>query len=319
MKLSFVIPCYRSEKTIEGVVSEIKSVVATRPGTDYEIIMVSDHSPDNVYSVIERMCKADPAHLKGVEFARNFGQPSALMAGFARASGEIVFSCDDDGQAPVDAIFALVDKLTGGPYDVVYGTYPVKRHGLLRNLGSDINHWMSVWLIGKPKNVRASSFFAAKRFIIREMLNYSGPYPYLGGLIFRATRAIGTVDVNHRERADGTSGYSLAKLVGLWLNGFTAFSVKPLRLASWAGGFCALFGFGYGVWTVLRKLFLHDNILLGYSSMMSVMLFIGGMLMLMLGLIGEYLGRIYICINRSPQYVIARETDSCGISHEAGK
>lgn len=307
MKISFVIPCYRSERTIEGVVSEIKSVVSQRPEVDYEVIMVSDHSPDGVYSVIERMCGDDPKHLRGLELARNFGQQAALMAGYARVTGDVVFSLDDDGQAPVDAIFSIIDTLIGGEYDIVYGAYRVKQHAAFRNLGSCLNRWMAMWLIDYPRGLRCSSFNAVRRFIIDEILNYTGPYPYILGLLIKATKNIGSVEVNHRERVVGESGYTLRKLIGLWMDGFTAFSVKPLRLASFAGVLCAASGFLWGVWVVIRKVFVDPNVFVGYSSLMAALLFIGGTLMLMLGLIGEYIGRIYICINRSPQYVVARE------------
>lgn len=308
MKISFVIPCYRSEKTIEGVVAEIKSVVGQRPEVDYEIIMVSDHSPDDVYAVIEKMCAADSKHLRGILLAKNFGQASALMAGFSRAVGDVVFSVDDDGQAPVDAIWRLVDKMENGGYDVVFGTYPAKKHNIFRNLGSDVNHWMGVWLVGKPKGLHTTSFYAVRRFILDETLKYQGPYPYIGGLFFRITKNIGKVEVLHRKRVEGSSGYTFSKLLGLWMNGFTAFSVKPLRLATWAGVLCAALGFLAGVWVIVKKLFLLPSVPMGYSSLMAVILFLGGMLMLMLGLIGEYIGRIYICINQSPQYVVSKET-----------
>jgi len=310
MKVSFVIPCYRSEKTIEAVVDEIKSTMQERPGVDYEIVMVSDHSPDGVYNVIERMCKCDPLHLHGLELAKNFGQQSALMAGYSRTNGDIVFSLDDDGQAPVDAIWRVVDEIVKGGYDVVYGTYPEKRHGQLRNIGSAINHWMGVWLVGKPKELHTTSFNAARRFIIDEILKYRGPYVYIGGLFFRITRNIGKVEVRHRKRLDGTSGYTLTKLVALWMNGFTAFSVKPLRLATWSGLLCASIGFVFGLVVVVKKLFFAPLVPMGYSSLMAVILFVGGMIMFMLGLIGEYIGRIYISINQSPQYVISKATRS---------
>jgi len=150
MKLSFVIPCYRSEKTIESVVAEIKSVVTTRPEVEWEVVMVSDHSPDNVYAVIEKLCANDPKHLIGLELSRNFGQHAALMAGYSRTTGDYVLSLDDDGQAPVDAVYELLDKLVSGDYDVVYGTYPSKKHNLFRNVASQINDLMTVWQPALP-------------------------------------------------------------------------------------------------------------------------------------------------------------------------
>lgn len=308
MKISFAIPCYRSEMTIEGVVRELKDVMSQRPDVDYEVVMVSDHSPDNVYTVIERLCREDPVHLKGVELAKNFGQQSATMAAFSRTTGDIVLALDDDGQAPVDAVFKLVDRIVQDGYDVAVGVYSVKHHGLFRNFGSLVNDWMAVWLIDKPRALRMTSFRAFRRFVVDEVLKYTGPFPYLGGMIFKITRNVGTVEVEHRNRAAGESGYTFAKLVGLWLSGFTAFSVKPLRLASFAGAMCAAVGFGYGFWTMMNKLFIHPDVQVGYSSIMSALLFIGGMIMMMLGMIGEYVGRIYICINKLPQYVISRET-----------
>lgn len=307
MKISFVIPCYRSEKTIEDVVAELISVVKTRPDFDYEVIMVSDHSPDKVYGVIERMCANDPKHLKGLELSRNFGQQSALMAGYSRVSGDVIFSLDDDGQAPVESIYDLVDKLEEGA-DIAMGAYPAKKHSLFRNFGTRVNSWMTEWLLNKPADVQMNSFFVMRRFVADEILSYKGPFPYLGGLLFRVTRNLVNVEVRHRERRVGASGYTISKLLGLWLDGFTAFSVKPLRLASWVGFLCATLGFLYGSWTVVNKLFLNPSTLMGYSSMMSVLLFVGGVIMLILGLIGEYIGRIYICINNSPQYVVSRET-----------
>lgn len=310
MKISFVIPCYRSERTIGDVVAEIRGVMGKRPGAEYEIVLVSDHSPDGVYGVIGRLAEEDPAHVRGAELARNFGQHAALMAGYAMTDGDFVFSMDDDGQAPLESVFELVDKLETGPFDVVYGDYPVKKHNVFRNLGSRLNGWMFRWLVGAfPNGVKGSSFYVARRFVIDEMLRYQGPYPYLGGLVYRTTCRIGSVEVAHRERTVGTSGYTFGKLLGLWLNGFTAFSVKPLRLASWCGLGCAALGFGAGVWMAARKVFVAPDMPMGYSSLICTLLFVGGMLMLMLGLIGEYIGRIYISLNAAPQYVVAR---SCG-------
>ena len=307
MKISFVIPCYRSEHTISAVVSEIVDEVSKRSGIDYEVVMVSDHSPDGVYGVIEDICRNDPVRMKGFELARNFGQHSALLAGYANVTGDIIVSLDDDGQAPLEYLYALVDVVNGG-MDVAIGAYSEKKHTIFRNVGTRLNLFMADWLLDKPKDLKLTSFFAMRRFVVDEIVRYKGPFPYLGGLLFRVTRNIVNVDVKHRARKCGRSGYTFAKLLSLWLNGFTAFSVKPLRLASWAGFICAVLGFVYGIWTVINTLFINMEAPLGYSSMMSVVLFIGGAIMLILGLIGEYVGRIYICINKSPQYVISKRT-----------
>lgn len=307
MKLSFVIPCYRSENTIRTVVEEIRSTVAKRKEYSYEIILVNDNSPDNVWHVIRELATGDEI-VKGISLARNFGQHAALMAGYACTDGDIVISLDDDGQSPADELFKLVDKLQEG-YDVVYGAYLEVRQNKFRIFGSWVNEKMNEILLGKPKGLKGTSYYAAKRFIIDEMLRYRNAYPYVGGLVFRSTRNIANVTINQRNRLEGTSGYSFFKLFSLWMNGFTAFSEKPLRMASFLGVFCAFTGFIYGIVIIIRKI-CNPAVPIGYSSTMAVLLLIGGVLMLLLGIIGEYIGRIYISINNAPQYVIRETTEN---------
>ncbi|OWV26260.1 glycosyltransferase [Fibrobacter sp. UWB1] len=305
MKLSFVIPCYRSENTIETVVQEIRETVATRPGTDYEIVLVNDCSPDGVWQVIKKLATADN-HIKGICLAKNFGQHSALMAGYGQATGDYIISLDDDGQTPASESFKLLDKLEEG-YDVVYGYYKHSRQHLFRRFGTWVNKKMAEAIIGQPKTLRTTSFFIMRKFIVDEIVRYPHPFAYISGLVFRATKNLGNVEVQHRHRIDGTSGYTLAGLIGLWINGFTAFSVKPLRAATFIGVICALVGFLAGLYVVYQK-FLNPEIPVGYTSMLATLLFVGGMIMLLLGLIGEYVGRIYISINQSPQYVVRERT-----------
>ncbi|MBR2470398.1 MAG: glycosyltransferase family 2 protein [Fibrobacter sp.] len=301
MKLSFVIPCYRSENTIGTVVQEIRDTVATRPGIDYEIVLVNDCSPDNVWQVIKQLA-AEDSHIKGICLAKNFGQHSALMAGYGQTTGDYVISLDDDGQTPANECFKLVDKLEEG-FDVVYACHVRSTQKIYRRFGSFVNRKMAESIIGQPKNLHASSFFIARKFVIDQITQYQNSFPYIGGLIFRTTKKIGSVEIQHRKRILGESNYTLMSLLSLWINGFTAFSVKPLRIATYIGILSALSGLGFGVYIIVRKIMMPD-ILIGYTSMMSVVLFIGGMIMLLLGLIGEYIGRIYISINQAPQYVI---------------
>ena len=301
MKLSFVIPCYRSENTIGTVVQEIRDTVATRPGIDYEIVLVNDCSPDNVWQVIKQLA-AEDSHIKGICLAKNFGQHSALMAGYGQTTGDYVISLDDDGQTPANECFKLVDKLEEG-FDVVYACHVRSTQKIYRRFGSFVNRKMAESIIGQPKNLHASSFFIARKFVIDQITQYQNSFPDIGGLIFRTTKKIGSVEIQHRKRILGESNYTLMSLLSLWINGFTAFSVKPLRIATYIGILSALSGLGFGVYIIVRKIMMPD-ILIGYTSMMSVVLFIGGMIMLLLGLIGEYIGRIYISINQAPQYVI---------------
>lgn len=301
--VSFVIPCYRSEKTLPGVVEEIQSTMKNIKEYAYEIILVNDCSPDATFEVITRLCQENE-EIMGIDLARNFGQHSALMAGFHHVKGDIVVCLDDDGQTPADEVGKLLSGIEQGA-DVVYAKYAHKQHSCFRNWGSHVNELMTRVMLGKPRELFVSSYFAARRFVVEEMIQYEYPYPYVIGLVLRTTKNIINVEVEHRNRQEGVSGYTLGKLLGLWFNGFTAFSVKPLRIATLTGAGCAFVGFLYGIYTIIKKIFINPpGLVTGFSAIMSVMVFMGGMLMLMLGLVGEYMGRMYISMNRSPQYVI---------------
>lgn len=299
--VSFVIPCYRSAKTIGKVVEEIGVTMETLKEYQYEIVLVNDASADETFEVIRNIC-AERENVCGINLARNFGQHAALMAGFHYVHGDIVVCLDDDGQTPAEEVGKLLAKIEEG-YDAVYARYAHKQHSVFRNFGSKVNEWMARIMLGKPKDLYLSSYFAVRRFVVEEMIRYTNPYPYVIGLVLRTTTKTANVDVNHREREIGTSGYTIGKLFALWFNGFTAFSIKPLRVATAMGAFVSIAGFLYGIYTVIKKL-VNPNVVIGFSSLMSAIVFIGGMVMLMLGIIGEYIGRIYISLNNSPQYVI---------------
>ena len=301
INISVVIPCYRSEKTITKVVDEVVETLKNRKGK-FEIILVNDCSPDDVWNEIIKLSIKYPSVVTGISLSRNFGQHAALMAGYRESKGEIVVSMDDDGQTNPKEIWKLVDRLDDG-YDAVFAKYPVNKESLFRRFGSWLNDKMSIWLLGKPDAIKGTSYNAIRRFVIDEMIIYNNPYPYIGGLVFRITKKCGEVEIEHKEREYGKSGYSLGKLISLILNGFTAFSVKPLRIATFVGFTSTIFGFVLGIIIVIRRL-TNSIVEIGYASIMASILFIGGILMLILGLIGEYIGRIYICINNSPQYVI---------------
>lgn len=299
--VSFVIPCYRSEQTITGVVEEIRQAMEKLPDYTYEVVLVNDCSPDDTFGTIRQLCEKYD-NIIGINLARNFGQHSAIMAGLHYTTGDLCVFLDDDGQTPADEVGKLLEAIARGA-DVAIASYDHKMHSHFRNWGSRLNERMMHIMLRKPKDLFVSSYFAVKRFVADSMLQYSNSYPYLPGLLLRATKNIVNVPVHHREREVGTSGYTLKKLIGLWFNGFTAFSVVPLRMATVAGVVSAFVGFIYGIYTIIRKL-VDPNVLLGFSSLMAAILFIGGMLMIMLGLVGEYIGRIYISLNNSPQYVV---------------
>ncbi len=305
-KISFVIPCYRSEKTLGSVIKEIDETMQKLLNYTYEVVLVNDGSPDNTWDTICDIAQKDSfGRILGINFAKNFGQHSAIMAGLNYVNGDYIICLDDDGQTPASEAGKLINALENGA-DVVYAKYGHKQHNIFRNFGTFMNETMASVMLGKPKDLYVSSYFAVRKFVVDEMIKYESSYPYVIGLVLRTTKNIVNVDVNHRKREVGESGYNFVKLFGLWVNGFTAFSIKPLRIATFSGTIFAILGFLYGIYTIIKK-FVNPIAPMGYAALMSAVIFMGGMIMLMLGMIGEYVGRTYISQNKNPQYVI-RET-----------
>jgi len=313
-KLSFVIPCYNSEHTLESTIHNIHQEMQKLKEYIYEIILVNDGSPDGVFSVIEKICLADKS-IKALDLARNFGQHNAIMAGFSVVTGDFIIGIDDDGQQPLEFLYMLLEKIKEG-YDVVFGADSGKKNGFVRSIGSSIHDWMGVSFMGKPCDVQFSSFFIARRYVIQEIINYKNPYPFLSGLLLRSCGRVASIKMPFTKR-EGKSGYSFKKLISVWLNGFTAFSIKPLRVATFLGILCALVGFFAAVYTIIYKI-INPSVLSGYTSLISVILLTSGLIMLILGFIGEYIGRIYISINNSPQYII-RQYCNVDISQDTNR
>lgn len=287
------------------IASVIEELVECLSGMRYEIILICDGSPDNVWGEIKKL-EQKYISVYGILFSKNFGQHAATLAGYRHATGDIIITMDDDGQSDPGAIASMIAKIHQG-YDVVYAKYQDMEKGKLRIIGSWLNRRMAEILIGKPKKIQGNSFYAMKKYVKDELVRYTNSFPYLGGLVFRVTDNITEVNVCHRKRQEGKSNYSFKKLVMLWINGFTAFSVIPLRAASLFGFFFSAIGFLLGIIIIIRKL-LNPQIILGYSSMMVTIFFLGGIILLALGMIGEYIGRIYIVQNQAPQYVIKEKT-----------
>jgi len=308
MKLiSFIIPCYGSENTITPVINEIDEVVSKNKNYNYEIIAVNDKSPDNVLTVLKTIAEENKK-VKVISLAKNMNRPGALMAGMAEVNGDYVVLMDDDGQCPMNNLWLLVSKLENG-HDIAIARYPKKKQSLFKNFGSYVNKLMTEVIIEKPKDLMFTNFAILKRFVIEEIVKYKNPYPYMTGLMLRTTSDIVNVEMEERNRLSGSTTFTFKKMFSLWINGFTAFSIKPLRMSTFLGFISSIIGLIFCIIIILRKIF-NPAISQGYSSIMAVILFIGGIIMLMLGLLGEYIGRIYISINDSPQYVV-KERINC--------
>ena len=303
--LSFVIPCYRSENTVEKVINEIIEIVSQRKAYDYEIIAVNDRSPDNVLQVLERLAAQNPK-IKVVDLVKNMGKHAAVLAGYSFVRGDYVIDLDDDCHSPTYELWKLLEPVEHDECDYATAKYSVKREKFYKRIGSDLNVLMGHIMLEKPISLRFENFNAMKAFVAKKATEYKNPYPYLEGLVLRITNRIMCVPMEQRERGDDNpTGFTLKKSLHLFTNGLTAFSVKPLRVASVSGVVFAVLGIIFTIVTVVRKI-LNPDILVGYSSLMAVLLVSSGMIMVMLGIIGEYIGRIYICINDSPQYVIRK-------------
>lgn len=301
-KISFIIPCYGSEKTVGIVIKEIDEIVGPNNQYDYEVIAVNDHSPDNVWEVLKEIAKNN-SKVKLINLAKNMNRPGALMAGMSKVTGDYIILMDDDGQCPMESLWKLIKPLEEG-HDVSIAKYPTYKQSAFKSFGTIVNRKMTEIIMEKPKDLSFTNFSAMQRYIVEEITKYKNPYPYMTGLLLRTTSDIVNVEMEERERITGNTNFTLKKMLNLWINGFTAFSVKPLRISTIIGVITATLGFLYGIYIIIHKLVVHTSVLQGYSSLMAVILFIGGIIMMMLGMIGEYIGRIYISINNSPQYVI---------------
>lgn len=303
MKLSVIIPVYNSEATLASLVDTLHRALKE---IAFEIILVNDGSKDGS----ERLCTELARKFSNVHFIslrRNYGEFNAVMCGLNFTKGEYCVMIDDDFQNPPEEIIKLVNTAEKGSYDVVYTYYSKKEHAIYRNLGSRLVNWITSYLLGKPKDLYLSSFKLIKRDVIEEITKYKGPYPYIDGLIFRITSNIGTVQVLHHKREDGTSNYTWRKLISLFLNILFCYSALPIRLFMPIG--LGLFGVGF-----LLLLFLFGQWIIGpdpkgWQVVTASVIFIGGIQCTLLSVLGEYIGKSFMDQSGQPQYVIKYNSD----------
>jgi len=300
MKISIIIPVYQGERTIGLLVDQL---VAKMGSNALEIVLVNDGSKDNSHQACAEAFNRHKGIVKYIRLSRNFGEHNAVLAGLGHSKGDYAVIIDDDFQNPIEEVPKLVDCALKGNYDVVYGEYETKCHSLFRNLGSKFNDKVACFLLGKPRDLYLSSFKCLNRFLINEVIKYRGPYPYIDGLILRSTQNIGKVIVQHEERREGKSGYTLRKLVSLWMNMFINFSVQPLRVATFVGLlFSGIAAIGI-VQIIIEKIF-YPGLTHGIAWLIMAVLLFSGVQLIVLGVIGEYIGKQYMTVNQTPQYVV---------------
>lgn len=301
VELSFVVPVFNGSGSIGRVVETIHRSFGD---LDFEVVLVNDGSADDSERVCLELQRQHPDTVTFLHLARNFGEHSAVLAGLNHARGNYVAVLDDDGQNPPEEVRRLYEAIRQGGQDVVFGRYRVKHHGRLRNLGSRFNDRMANVMLHKPPDLYLSSFKIMNRFIVDEIVRYTGAFPYIDGLILRATSNLGQVDVEHRERQGGGSGYTLRKLFKLWLNMFLNFSITPLRLSALLGVCAAFVSLLLLVAIVIDKLYINPGVTVGLPTVLVTIVFFAGIQLIILGTIGEYLGRLFLDHSRSPQFVV---------------
>ena len=302
MKISIVIPVYNSAKTIGRLVDEL---VAELSWLDIEIVLVNDRSVDDSEEVCIALYRKYPDVVRFHSLARNVGEHNAVMAGLNNISGDYAVIMDDDFQNPPSEVLKLVSEAVKNDYDVVYSYYDRKMHSFFRNLGSWFNDKVANIMLDKPRDLYLSSFKAISRFLVDEITKYEASFPYIDGLILQVTGNIGTVKVEHCERREGRSNYTLRKLISLWLNMFTNFSVIPLRVSVFLGFLCSFYGLVYGLVTIIQKI-ADPTIAGGWASLIVSVSIFSGVQLIAIGVIGEYVGRIFLGQNKKPQFTIKK-------------
>jgi glycosyltransferase involved in cell wall biosynthesis len=300
LQASFVVPLYNTGKNIEKLFDAFRDLPIVG---GYELILVNDGSRDDTFTCANALVGSIPIPVVLIDLARNFGEHAAVLEGFRHAQGKFVINLDDDLQNPVAEALRLLDHIRETGADVVYARYEEKKHHWFRNIGSRFTNAAANFLLGKPKDLYLCSFRAHSRALIDRIIQYRGPYPYIDGLILGATDRIERLLVRHESRLDGQSGYNLRRLVRLWLNMFFNFSIMPLRVASLLGAFLCLIGIMLLGIAVAQALFFGVP-QVGWSSLMSAISLFSGSQLLILGIIGEYVGRAYMTVSGKPQSLV---------------
>ena len=300
-ELSLVIPVYNGSRTIGPLVDHVHRVFA---GTPIEVVLINDGSSDDSERVCAEIVTRFPSTVTFAHLSRNFGEHNAVLAGLSHTRGRFVAVMDDDGQNPPEEVIRMLATLKQRNHDVVYGHYVEKMHSVFRNWGSRFNDRMATLMLQKPADLYLSSFKVMNRFVVDEIIKYEGPFPYIDGLIYRTTHNIGQIPVEHRANPSGSSRYGFRKLVGLWLNMFLNFSITPLRLSVYVGLATSCVSVFALLLIWIDKIWVTRNLTLGISTVLGSVVLLSGLQLMILGMIGEYLGRLYLGHTRTPQYIV---------------
>lgn len=297
-KISVVIPCYRSEKSIRTVVENTLSELRALGEKQIEIILINDASPDNTFREIMKLARDYPQDVIGVDLAKNSGQHNAILAGMNYASGDIILGMDDDMQTNPSQIPKLLAKLDEG-WDVVYGKFPERQHSAFRNFGSRVNDATIRFFIGKPKGLTACPMYGIKRFVRDEIVQSKSSFTNLQGLFLRTTSKITNVEIQHFERMYGSSGYTLKKLLRLW-SSVMNYSYKPVSMIYGVALICAV----VSVIMAIVSIFTNISFLYAFGLFLTAVVLSG------VATVGLYVVRMFMIVSKEPQYVVRSDTIS---------
>jgi len=300
--LAIVIPVYNGEKSISDLVDRL---VKELDEYELEIVLVDDHSPDNSEEICIDIQRKYSRIVSFISLAKNVGEHSAVLAGLNFSSSDFVVIMDDDFQNPPNEVKKLVTAAMENEYDVVYTYYDKKKHSGFRNFGSWFNDKVANIMLHKPKDLYLSSFKLISKFLVSEIIKYKSPFPYIDGLILQITDNIGKVKVEHQPRREGRSNYTMKKLISLWLNMFTNFSILPLRVSIILGFIFSIYGLIYGLAILIERI-LNPDMVPGLASLIVSVSILSGVQLIAIGMIGEYVGRIFLAQNKKPQYTIKK-------------
>ena len=300
-EIAVVIPVFNGAASIAEVVTRIGQVFRER---SHEIVLVDDGSADDSARVCRALVDGAPLSIRFIQLSRNFGEHSAVLAGLARTDSKYIAVLDDDGQNPPEELPRMLAELDRRELDVIYGKYSERQHHWFRQLGSSFNDRVANIMLRKPPDLYLSSFKVMNRFIVREIIKYSGPFPYIDGLICRTSNRLGQIDVQHAARIAGRSNYSLVRLVRLWLNMFLGFSIVPLRVASLLGLLPAASSLIWLLAIIVDKLWVNPAVTVGVPTVLACICLFSGVQLMVLGMLGEYLGRVHLSTNGQPQYIV---------------
>ena len=300
--ISIIIPVFNSENTIEILIDNI--VEGLGKHYEFEIILINDSSVDRS----EEKCKKLVEKYSNVvlySLSKNVGEHNAVMAGLNKCTGDYAAIMDDDLQHSTDSLLKLIQFgiKEKNNFDVVYTYYDKMKHNFFRNFGRKFNDLMANLVLDKPKFLYLSSFKLVNRFLITEIIKYKSPFAYIDGIILGITNRIGRVKVEHDKRVYGKSGYTIKKLLQVWSSMFTGFSVIPLRLSLGLGWILSVLGFVVALITLVERI-VDNTVPSGYATMIIIVTIFSGVILIALGLLGEYVGRIFISLNKKPQFTI---------------